>query len=65
MHERLGRTDLPGGDAAQLTHSIELLLTALPEETVLFPGTWSPLDDWRGTRLVANGDCRTTRIQSF
>jgi len=33
-----GRTDLPGGDAAQLYESVHGTLAALPDDTVLFPG---------------------------
>jgi glyoxylase-like metal-dependent hydrolase (beta-lactamase superfamily II) len=34
----IGRTDLPGGDTAQLGRSIRGKLYALPEETIVFPG---------------------------
>lgn len=34
----IGRTDLPGGDHAQLTESIRTQLLTLPEETVVYPG---------------------------
>lgn len=34
----IGRTDIPGGDAEQLRHSIEKVLFELPPETRLFPG---------------------------
>ena len=34
----VGRVDLPGGDWATLERSIEGLLKAYPEETVVFPG---------------------------
>ncbi len=33
-----GRTDLPGGDAAQLYESLTQRLATVPDETVLFPG---------------------------
>ena len=33
-----GRTDLPGGDAEQLYHSVHHTLAALPDDTILFPG---------------------------
>jgi glyoxylase-like metal-dependent hydrolase (beta-lactamase superfamily II) len=34
----IGRTDLPGGDSAQLIDSIETRLLALPDETKVLPG---------------------------
>ena len=34
----VGRTDLPGGDFAQLKNSIELQIYSLPESTLLLPG---------------------------
>jgi len=34
----IGRTDLPGGDFAQLEKSIRSRIYALPEETTVFPG---------------------------
>jgi glyoxylase-like metal-dependent hydrolase (beta-lactamase superfamily II) len=34
----VGRTDLPGGDAATLMRSIAMLVEALPGETVVYPG---------------------------
>jgi hydroxyacylglutathione hydrolase len=34
----VGRVDLPGGDWATLERSIEALLRAFPEETVVYPG---------------------------
>lgn len=34
----VGRTDLPGGDARKLSESIGRLLTAVPEDTLLFSG---------------------------
>jgi hydroxyacylglutathione hydrolase len=34
----VGRVDLPGGDWATLERSIEGLLTAYPEETMVYPG---------------------------
>lgn len=39
--ESVGRTDLPGGDSAQLAQSIAML-TALPAETVVYPGHGYP-----------------------
>lgn len=33
-----GRTDLPGGSAAQLFRSLHDVLMALPDETVIYPG---------------------------
>lgn len=37
FQESIGRTDLPGGDYAQLMHSLEKL-KALPDETTVYPG---------------------------
>jgi glyoxylase-like metal-dependent hydrolase (beta-lactamase superfamily II) len=34
----IGRTDLPGGDTAQIGRSIRGKLYALPEDTIVFPG---------------------------
>jgi glyoxylase-like metal-dependent hydrolase (beta-lactamase superfamily II) len=34
----IGRTDLPGGNHAQLLEKIKSQLFVLPEETVIFPG---------------------------
>lgn len=34
----VGRTDFPGGDAAQLIESIRTKLLGLPDETVVYPG---------------------------
>ena len=34
----IGRTDLPGGDTAQIGRSIRGKLYTLPEETIVFPG---------------------------
>jgi glyoxylase-like metal-dependent hydrolase (beta-lactamase superfamily II) len=34
----IGRTDLPGGDGAQLLRSIREQLLTLPDETVVYPG---------------------------
>jgi hydroxyacylglutathione hydrolase len=34
----VGRTDLPGGDAAQLANSIRSRIYTLPDETTVFPG---------------------------
>ncbi len=33
-----GRTDLPGGNAEQLHHSLHDILAKLPKETILYPG---------------------------
>lgn len=38
FRQSIGRSDLPGGDAAQLIHSIRTLLFPLPDETVVHPG---------------------------
>ena len=34
----VGRTDLPGGDAATLMRSLGMLVEALPGETIVYPG---------------------------
>jgi hydroxyacylglutathione hydrolase len=34
----IGRTDLPGGDTAQIGRSIRAKLYTLPEDTIVFPG---------------------------
>jgi hydroxyacylglutathione hydrolase len=34
----IGRTDLPGGDTAQITRSIRGKLYTLPQDTIVFPG---------------------------
>jgi glyoxylase-like metal-dependent hydrolase (beta-lactamase superfamily II) len=36
--ESIGRTDLPGGDYAQLQHSIQTQLLTLPDDTVVYSG---------------------------
>lgn len=36
--EGCGRTDLPGGDPAQLYHSLTSVLSHVPDDAVLFPG---------------------------
>lgn len=38
LRERVARTDLPGGDTALLRRSITMLLTGLPDDTLLLPG---------------------------
>lgn len=38
FHMGVGRTDLPGGDWDTLMRSIQEVLFALPDETVLYPG---------------------------
>jgi hydroxyacylglutathione hydrolase len=38
FHENVGRTDLPGGDFAQLEKSIREQVYSLPEPTVIYPG---------------------------
>jgi len=38
FYQGVGRIDLPGGDWQQLKDSIERVLFALPDETVVFPG---------------------------
>lgn len=47
LYEHVGRTDLPGGDVAQLKISIERLVKSLPGDTLIFPGhgrTWTVAD---------------------
>lgn len=36
--EGCGRTDLPGGDPAQLYHSLTSVLSKVPDDAVLYPG---------------------------
>lgn len=36
--EGCGRTDLPGGDPAQLYHSLTSVLSNVPDDAILFPG---------------------------
>lgn len=38
FHGSVGRTDFPGGSAAQIVESLHRLVDALPEETVVYPG---------------------------
>jgi glyoxylase-like metal-dependent hydrolase (beta-lactamase superfamily II) len=38
----IGRTDLPGGDTAQIGQSIRGKLYTLPEDTIVFPGHGEP-----------------------
>ncbi len=38
FYRSLGRTDFPGGDQAQLMHSVTEVLFKLPGETVVYPG---------------------------
>jgi glyoxylase-like metal-dependent hydrolase (beta-lactamase superfamily II) len=42
MHQHVGFTDLPGGDVATLSLSIDRLLEILPDDTILFPGHGIP-----------------------
>lgn len=42
LYQRVGRTDLPGGDAEILASSVGYLLDSLPEDSVLFPGHGRP-----------------------
>jgi glyoxylase-like metal-dependent hydrolase (beta-lactamase superfamily II)/rhodanese-related sulfurtransferase len=48
-----GRTDLPGGDAAQQYHSLFGKLLALPPETLVYPG-----HDYRGESVSTIGEER-------
>ncbi len=53
-----GRTDLPGGDPAQLYHSLTQVLARVPDDAVLFPGhRYAPaasasMGDTRATNMV-------------
>ena len=38
FYQGVGRTDLPGGSWPRLLHSIQYVLFALPDETVVYPG---------------------------
>ena len=38
FNSSIGRTDLPGGDYAQLIESIQKKLMVLPDETIVYPG---------------------------
>ena len=38
FYQGVGRTDLPGGNPRQLMDSIQRVLLALPDETVVYPG---------------------------
>jgi hydroxyacylglutathione hydrolase len=42
FEDSYGRTDLPGGNAHQLRHSIIERLFSLPDDTVLYPGHGNP-----------------------
>ncbi len=42
LNEFIGRTDLPGADAAALAKSITTMLSTLPDDTLLFPGHGKP-----------------------
>lgn len=42
FRESVGRTDLPGANAAQLTQSIRTQLYTLPDETMVYPGHGEP-----------------------
>lgn len=56
--EGCGRTDLPGGDAAQLYESLTQRLAKVPDEAILFPGHLysggpsAPLGDTRRLNFV-------------
>ena len=59
-----GRTDLPGGDPAEMYRSLHQRLAKLPDDTLLFPGhRYSPADS------ALLGDTRKTnqvfRVQSL
>jgi hydroxyacylglutathione hydrolase len=42
FRERIGRTDLPGGDASALVASVDALLAAVPGSTQILPGHGRP-----------------------
>lgn len=42
LYQRVGRTDLPGGDAKLLAASVSRLVERLPGDTVMFPGHGRP-----------------------
>ena len=42
LYQRVGRTDLPGGDATLLAASVSRLVECLPGDTVMFPGHGRP-----------------------
>jgi len=42
LYQRVGRTDLPGGDAPLLAASVLRLVESLPGDTVMFPGHGRP-----------------------
>ena len=42
LNEFIGRTDLPGADAAALGKSVTNMLSTLPDDTLLFPGHGKP-----------------------
>jgi glyoxylase-like metal-dependent hydrolase (beta-lactamase superfamily II) len=65
FHRRIGRTDLPGGDAATLESSIERLLDRLDDDTVVLPGHGRPstIGDvrawWASERNTATAEVTT------
>jgi glyoxylase-like metal-dependent hydrolase (beta-lactamase superfamily II) len=38
FNDSIGRTDLPGGNASLLMHSIKEVMMSLPDETIIYPG---------------------------
>jgi glyoxylase-like metal-dependent hydrolase (beta-lactamase superfamily II) len=42
LYKRIGRTDLPGSSSDDLSGSVEKLLSALTDETIMFPGHGKP-----------------------
>jgi glyoxylase-like metal-dependent hydrolase (beta-lactamase superfamily II) len=38
FNQGIGRTDLPGGDSAELLRSINQVMMSLPDETIIYPG---------------------------
>jgi glyoxylase-like metal-dependent hydrolase (beta-lactamase superfamily II) len=54
LNEFIGRTDLPGADAAALAKSITTLLNTLPDDTLLFPGHGKPWTVATATRWWEN-----------
>jgi len=59
LYQRVGRTDLPGGDAKLLAASVSRLVERLPGDTVMFPGHGRPWtlaeaqNWWRGVAASA------------
>jgi hydroxyacylglutathione hydrolase len=54
LNEFIGRTDLPGADAAALGKSVTSMLSTLPDDTLLFPGHGKPWTVATATRWWEN-----------